>query len=75
MSLKISSAIPTAKEPPTEPADPPRNPKHFQGVRAQALTLAAALYSVPASESLVLPTNVFVLADEIVAYITDGTKP
>jgi hypothetical protein len=46
-----------------------------QDIRATALGRAAQLYSVPSSETLILPANVFELADEIAAYITDGTKP
>lgn len=73
----------SAKEPPSQPAKPPmgeevwaqRETQRAQDVRAQALRLSAALYSVPRSEVLILPANVFDLADEIAAYITDGTKP
>jgi hypothetical protein len=77
----------TEKEVPRDPAAPrpidearqERNQRaereHQQDIRAQAVSLAAQLYLVPASEGLILPVNVFDLADEITAYITDGTKP
>lgn len=46
-----------------------------QDIRAQALGLAVQLYAVPDSEMMVLPANVFDLANEIATYIADGTKP
>lgn len=73
--------IPTAKEPPSQPAMPPtqraedRSRLREQEIRAQALGLAAQLYSVPYTEGLILPLNIFSLADEITAYVKDGTKP
>lgn len=44
-------------------------------VRATALELAVQLYSVPTSEMLILPANVFDLADELVRYIETGVHP
>lgn len=79
--------MPTATEPPRDPATPRpideareqreanARTQRTQDIRAQALGLAAQLYAVPASALLILPSNVFDLADEIAAYITDGTKP
>lgn len=72
----------TSKE--NQPADKPpmgedvwekREMNRAQDIRSQALSLSAALYSVPNAEAIILPANVFDLADSIVAYITDGTKP
>jgi hypothetical protein len=43
--------------------------------RAKALELACSLYAVPASERLLLPVNVFALADECLRYIETGERP
>lgn len=52
-----------------------REMNRAQDIRSQALSLSAALYSVPQAEAIILPANVFDFADSIAAYITDGTKP
>lgn len=44
-------------------------------VRATALELATQLYSAPASALLVLPANVFDLADAVARYIETGEHP
>jgi hypothetical protein len=85
---RINTPIPVATEPPTEPATPPhpmdkvreqrdnaRRDELVKDRRAKALELAAALYSVPASEGLILPVNVFDLSDELLTYIETGERP
>lgn len=52
-----------------------QNVVRAQEIRAEALKIATALYSVPMSEAIIAPVNVFDFADEITAYIKDGTKP
>lgn len=87
MMMDRDFEMPTATEPPRDPATPRpidearkqredrAEVQRQQDVRSTALGLAAQLYSVPMSEALILPLNVFAFADEIAAYITNGTHP